>query len=214
MLTRLSHQRAELVGFAQLPQHPEVEHRHRDDRNDVHEDGEEHDAVDDGVDLVPIERRLAEAPRAELVLEEPRHGEGGGQHDDDRHVLVGALRRADALGIERATHGDIAVDGEQGRQPVVRQADEVDERVCADEDVRIRGDVAVQIFGVGVHCEHVAEERGDQHEDVDDGQPLQKQRRRQLRFLVAKDDEGDGVGDDAEDDDRYRHRHVGDEPEQ
>ena len=74
MLTRLAHQRAELVRLAQLPQQPDVEHRHRDDRYDVVEEREQYDAVKDRV--VSIQQQLrVEVPavlHAVVELEEAR----------------------------------------------------------------------------------------------------------------------------------------------
>ena len=74
MLTRLAHQRAELVRLAQLPQQPDVEHRHRDDRCDVVEEGEENYTVYDRVVRLPQQLRLFEhAPNhTVVVLEEAR----------------------------------------------------------------------------------------------------------------------------------------------
>ena len=213
VLARHAHQRPELVGFVQRPQQAEVEDRHQDDGHDVHEHGEENDAVHDGVRLAPGQSRRAVSYTVELDLEEAGSGEQGRHHDHDSHVHVGALLRADALRVERPTHGDVAVDREQDRQPVARQSDEVVERVRADDDVRIRVSVAAQSSGARVHGHETPQQRRHQHQDVDHGEALQQDRRRQFALLVAQHNECDDVGDDAEDDDRHRHGHIEDEPE-
>jgi len=57
--------------------------------------------------------------RPVVVLEESRQAEDDGRAGDDDDVAVGALHGAESLSVKRSTDSDVAVDGQQHRQPRV-----------------------------------------------------------------------------------------------
>ena len=150
----------------------------------------------------------------ELVLEEARDREDESQRDDDRHVFVGAHKRADSLRAQRVADGDVPVDSEERREPRVGEAQEVDDRIQADEDVRVDFVVTTEDFEFRLDDDEAAHEQGaQQDEGVGDGEGLEHDGRREAMLLVTQYDERHDVGDDAQHGDRDGNDDLGDEPE-
>ena len=113
------------------------------------------------------------------------------------------------------THGNVAVDRQQDRQPSVRQPDEVHHRIQVDEHLREHGDVGSERLRQRVQRRQTAHEQGeDENEAVGDGERLEQHCRREAVLLLGEDGEGDDVCDDSNDGDRHRDAHFAHEPEQ
>jgi len=63
-----------------------------------------------------------------VILPESGETEDDGGCRDDDNVTVGALYRTQSLSVERPTHGDVSVNGQQYRQPGVQHAQHVGAR--------------------------------------------------------------------------------------
>ena len=153
-------------------------------------------------------RAESEARIGEATLKKPRGREDEGQGRDDRHVLVGARQGTEAMDVQGMAHGDVTVDGEEGGQPRVGEAQEVDDRKQVDEHARV---VDVDVGGQRVRAGQQVDvdetpQKEDGHEDqrVAHGQRLQQHCRRHPVLLTTQHDEGDGVGEDPQYDERCR----------
>ena len=170
---RLARQSPEAVRSSQLAQQLRVERREERHRDEVHEDREGGDAVGEQVDDVALHQAGRPHP---AVLEEARQREEERHDDHDRHVAVGAHQRADPLRLQRLADGDVAVDGEQDRQPGVDEPDEVHEHVGVRPHVFVRRHVRrvhVALAAQRIGYVDAAKEVRQQNEGIGDGEALQ-----------------------------------------
>jgi len=134
-----------LVGprLAQSLQQPHVERGENGHRRQIHDEEERHDPVGDEVDRVAPQKRRLEPGRLgrsdvdQMVFEVARYGEDNRddhQHGDDNR---GPTDAGQSLGVERATDGDVPVDGQQYDEPRLDEAKHVGARVEGEKGVAV-----------------------------------------------------------------------------
>jgi len=95
-----------------------------------------------------------------MVLEESGQTEDDGCDCDGGDVAVSSLYRAESLRVQRSTHGDVAVDSQQNRQPRVDHA----ENIRAREQPRVQTAMNISVVGVVDEWSDIAQ-RTQQEDD-------------------------------------------------
>ena len=117
---------------------------------------------------------------------------------------------AQALGVQRPADGDVAIDGQQYRQPGVRHAEPVVERIHRDEDAAAGERMELPESLRHEIVRRQLEEHRREDGPVGDGERSKDDCRRRRALVgttqsaAAEDGEDECVADESEDGDRYR----------